>query len=94
MHFGFSYESTLLYCHLFSHKYVYFLQFVEAMGMFLYNKFNHFQWIVFSRNVFISLEPHLFGSVRRSHILHLAYCCIRRLMNTFLLFAISVSGTD
>ena len=34
------------------------------------------------------------GSVRRSHILHLAYCCIRRLMNMFLLFYISESGTD
>ena len=44
--------------------------------------------------VFISLELHCFGSVRRSHILHLAYCCIRRLMNMFLLFSISVSGID
>ena len=34
------------------------------------------------------------GTVRRSHILHLAYCCIRRLMNMILLFYISVSGTD
>ena len=34
------------------------------------------------------------GSVRRSHILHLAYCCIRRLLNMFLLFYVSVSGPD
>ena len=69
-HFGFSYELTLLYCcHLFSHNYAYFLQFIEAMGMFICNKYNRYQCIVFSSNVSISLEEHLFGSVRRSHIL-------------------------
>ena len=36
-----------VFCHLFGHKYAYFLQFVEAMGMFLCNKYNHYQWIVF-----------------------------------------------
>ena len=47
-----------------------FLQFVEGMGMFLCNKYNSYQCIVISSNVFISLELHCLV-VSVDHIFHI-----------------------
>ena len=99
MHFGFSNELTLLHwacCHLVSHKYAYFLQFIEAMGMFLCNKFNHHRWFVFASNFFVTLELHcLVVVVSVDHTsVHLADCCTLRFINMSLLVSISEGGTD
>ena len=79
-----------------SHKYAYVLQFIEAMGIFLCNKFNHHRWIVFASIFFVTLELHcLVVVVSVDHTsLHLADCCILRLINMFLLVSISECGTD
>ena len=54
-----------------------FLQFIEAMGMFLCNKVNHHRWSVFASIFFITLELHcLVVVVSVDHIsLHLADFC-------------------